>query len=67
MAMRSTVSRFLMDTDAREGFDMLWGVTVTSFAATGENTRALSYGSDGNLLPRSLGHSAYDLFKAMPK
>ncbi|KAL2984402.1 hypothetical protein AAZX31_12G085700 [Glycine max] len=59
MAVRSTVSRFPMDTDAREGSGLLWGVTVTPFAATDENTRAPSYGSGGDLLPRCENCWAY--------
>ncbi|KAL2597184.1 hypothetical protein AAZV13_11G146600 [Glycine max] len=59
MAVRATVSRFPMDTDAREGSGLLWGVTVTPFSAADENARAPSYGSGGDLLPRCENCWAY--------
>ncbi|TKY67060.1 transport protein Sec24 [Spatholobus suberectus] len=59
MAVRATVSRFPMDSDAREGSGLLWGVTVTPFAAADENGRAPSYGSGGDLLPRCENCWAY--------
>nr|KYP68724.1 Protein transport protein SEC24 [Cajanus cajan] len=59
MAVRATVSRFPMDADAREGSGLLWGVTVTPFAAADENGRAPSYGSSGDLLPRCENCWAY--------
>ncbi|XP_061374090.1 protein transport protein SEC23 D isoform X2 [Gastrolobium bilobum] len=59
MAVRATVSRFPMDTDAREGSGLLWGVTVTPFAATDENGQSPAYGSGGDLLPRCENCWAY--------
>ncbi|KAG2397436.1 hypothetical protein LR48_Vigan08g137200 [Vigna angularis] len=59
MAVRATVSRFPMDTDAREASGLLWGVAVTPFAAADENNRAPSYGSGGDILPRCENCWAY--------
>ena len=59
MAVRATVSRFPIDTDAREGSGLLWGVTVTPFAATNENGQSPAYGSGGDLLPRCENCWAY--------
>ncbi|KAJ1440698.1 Zinc finger, Sec23/Sec24-type superfamily [Sesbania bispinosa] len=59
MAVRATVSRFPMDTDAREGSGLLWGVTVTPFAAANENGQSPAYGSGGDLLPRCENCYAY--------
>lgn len=59
MAVRATVSRFPMDTDAREGSGLLWGVTVTPFAAVDENGQSPAYGSGGDLLPRCENCWAY--------
>ncbi|OIW05875.1 hypothetical protein TanjilG_23661 [Lupinus angustifolius] len=59
MAVRATVSRFPIDTDAREGSGLLWGVTVTPFAAVDENGQSPAYGSGGDLLPRCENCYAY--------
>ncbi|XP_004517291.1 protein transport protein SEC23 D-like isoform X1 [Cicer arietinum] len=59
MAVRATVSRFPIDTDAREGSGLLWGVTVTPFAASDENGQSPAYGSGGDLLPRCENCWAY--------
>ncbi|XP_057455965.1 protein transport protein SEC23 D [Lotus japonicus] len=59
MAVRATVSRFPIDADAREGSGLLWGVTVTPFAAVDENAQSPAYGSDGDLLPRCENCWAY--------
>ncbi|KAL5583227.1 hypothetical protein UlMin_015669 [Ulmus minor] len=52
MAVRATVSRFPIDSDAQENSGLPWGVTVTPFAAKDEEGRAPTYGTDGHLLPR---------------
>ncbi|XP_057480376.1 protein transport protein SEC23 D-like [Actinidia eriantha] len=52
MAVRATVARFPMDSDAVESSGLPWGVTMTPFAAKDENGNAPAYGSDGHLLPR---------------
>ncbi|KAK2433683.1 Sec23/Sec24 protein transport family protein [Trifolium repens] len=59
MAVRATVSRFPIDTDAREGSGLLWGVTVAPFAAVDENGQSPVYGSGGDLLPRCENCWAY--------
>ncbi|XP_045787287.1 protein transport protein SEC24 isoform X2 [Trifolium pratense] len=59
MAVRATVSRFPIDTDAREVSGLLWGVTVAPFAAVDENGQSPVYGSDGDLLPRCENCWAY--------
>ncbi|XP_027345884.1 protein transport protein SEC24 isoform X2 [Abrus precatorius] len=59
MAVRATVLRFPMDTDAREGSGLLWGVTVTPFAAVNEDGQSPAYGSGGDLLPRCENCWAY--------
>lgn len=59
MAVRATVSRFPMDTDAREGSGLLWGVTVNPFAAADENAQPPAYGSGADLLPRCENCYAY--------
>ncbi|CAL0333968.1 unnamed protein product [Lupinus luteus] len=59
MAVRTTVSRFPIDPDAREGSGLLWGVTVTPFAAVDENGQSPAYGSGGDLLPRCENCYAY--------
>ncbi|OIW08495.1 hypothetical protein TanjilG_03171 [Lupinus angustifolius] len=59
MAVRATVSRFPIDTDAREGSGLLWGVTVNPFAAVDENGQSPAYGSGGDLLPRCENCYAY--------
>ncbi|GFZ20211.1 sec23/sec24 transport family protein [Actinidia rufa] len=52
MAVRATVARFPMDSDAMESSGLPWGVTLTPFAAKDENGNPPAYGSDGHLLPR---------------
>ncbi|GFZ17772.1 sec23/sec24 transport family protein [Actinidia rufa] len=52
MAVRATVARFPMDSDAVESSGLPWGVTMTPFAAKDENGNPPAYGSDGHLLPR---------------
>ncbi|RYR70567.1 hypothetical protein Ahy_A03g017040 isoform F [Arachis hypogaea] len=59
MAVRATVSRFPVDTDAREGSGLLWGVTVTPFAAVDENGHSPAFGSGGDILPRCENCWAY--------
>lgn len=59
MAVRATVSRFPMDADAREGSGLLWGVTVTPFAAADEEGQSPAYGSNGDQLPRCENCWAY--------
>ncbi|MED6123120.1 hypothetical protein PIB30_117749 [Stylosanthes scabra] len=59
MAVRATVSRFPIDTDAREGSGLLWGVTVTPFASIDENGHSPAYGSGGDVLPRCENCWAY--------
>ena len=59
MAVRATVSRFPIDSDAQEAFGVPWGLTVTPFAAKDENGQAPVYGSDGHLLPRCENCYAY--------
>ncbi|KAL1323456.1 hypothetical protein HN51_033794 [Arachis hypogaea] len=59
MAVRATVSRFPVDTDAREGSGLLWGVTVTPFAAVDENGNSPAFGSGGDILPRCENCWAY--------
>ncbi|XP_024637901.1 protein transport protein SEC24 isoform X2 [Medicago truncatula] len=59
MAVRATVSRFPLDTDAREASGLLWGVTVAPFAAVDENNQSPVYGSSGELLPRCENCWAY--------
>ncbi|CAL0304014.1 unnamed protein product [Lupinus luteus] len=59
MAVRATVSQFPIDTDAREGSGLLWGVTVNPFAAVDENGQSPAYGSGGELLPRCENCYAY--------
>ncbi|PSR89853.1 Sec23/Sec24, trunk domain protein [Actinidia chinensis var. chinensis] len=52
MAVRATVARFPMDSEAVESSGLPWGVTMTPFAAKDENGNPPAYGSDGHLLPR---------------
>ncbi|OWM73650.1 hypothetical protein CDL15_Pgr026749 [Punica granatum] len=59
MAVRATVSRFPIDSDAQENSGIPWGITVTPFASKDETGRAPAYGSDGNLLPRCENCWAY--------
>lgn len=59
MAVRATVSRFPIDSDAQESSGLPWGVTVTPFAAKDEEGRPPAYGTDGHLLPRCENCWAY--------
>ncbi|XP_010245214.1 PREDICTED: protein transport protein Sec24-like At3g07100 [Nelumbo nucifera] len=59
MAVRATVSRFPMDTDAQEAGGVPWGVTATPFATTDENGNPPAYGPNGHLLPRCENCWAY--------
>ncbi|TYJ20645.1 hypothetical protein E1A91_A08G009900v1 [Gossypium mustelinum] len=59
MAVRATVTRFPIDSDAQEACGIPWGLTVTPFAAKDENGQAPVYGSDGHLLPRCENCYAY--------
>ncbi|XP_062083011.1 protein transport protein SEC23 D isoform X2 [Humulus lupulus] len=59
MAVRATVSRFPIDSDAQENSGLPWGVTVTPFATKDEEDRAPAYGTDGDLLPRCENCWAY--------
>ncbi|PON48187.1 Sec23/Sec [Trema orientale] len=59
MAVRATVSRFPIDSDAQENSGLPWGVTVTPFAAMDEENRSPEYGTDGHILPRCENCWAY--------
>ncbi|KAK9072674.1 hypothetical protein SSX86_009109 [Deinandra increscens subsp. villosa] len=59
MAVRATVLRFPSDLDAQESSGLLWGVTVTPFAAKDENGNSPLYGSGGDLIPRCENCWAY--------
>ncbi|KAE9461393.1 hypothetical protein C3L33_06722, partial [Rhododendron williamsianum] len=59
MAVRATVGRFPIDSDALESSGVPWGVTLTPFAARDENGNPPLYGSDGHLLPRCENCWAY--------
>ncbi|KAF3554993.1 hypothetical protein F2Q69_00012353 [Brassica cretica] len=59
MAVRATVSRFPIDSDALEASGLPWGLTVTPFAAKDENGIAPARGSNGHLLPRCENCYAY--------
>ncbi|PON65445.1 Sec23/Sec [Parasponia andersonii] len=59
MAVRATVSRFPIDSDAQENSGLPWGVTVTPFAAMDEENRSPEYGTDDQILPRCENCWAY--------
>ncbi|KAK6272312.1 hypothetical protein POUND7_009395 [Theobroma cacao] len=59
MAVRATVSRFPVDSDAQEASGVPWGITLTPFTAKDENGQSPVYGSDGHLLPRCENCYAY--------
>lgn len=59
MAVRATVSRFPIDSDAQEASGLPWGLTVTPFAAKDENGIGPACGSNGHLLPRCENCYAY--------
>ncbi|KAL0774392.1 hypothetical protein Bca101_039543 [Brassica carinata] len=59
MAVRATVSRFPIDSDALEASGLPWGLTVTPFASKDETGIGPAYGSNGHILPRCENCYAY--------
>ncbi|XAR60149.1 hypothetical protein NMG60_11033403 [Bertholletia excelsa] len=59
MAVRATVARFPIDSDALESSGLPWGLTLTPFAPKDEHGNSPVYGSEGHLLPRCENCWAY--------
>ncbi|KAF6169184.1 hypothetical protein GIB67_013614 [Kingdonia uniflora] len=59
MAVRSTLTRFPINSEAQEAGGIPWGVTVTPFSKTDEQGTPPVYGLDGHILPRCENCWAY--------
>lgn len=59
MAVRASIARFPADPDAQEAAGLLWGITVTPFAAVDELGNPPAAGAGGDVLPRCENCWAY--------